>query len=490
MFGIRLPSLPRKSAQELLCIEINGVNLKIARAKIGIKRNEITDLVSRDISGVPESDIPMAIEEVVKGLQTKNPYVVYSVSSNLVITKNIEVPSTDPKEIKDIINLQAGRHTPYSREEIIADYIEIGTYKHSYTRILLVIVARSIVKKYFDMVEKARMRLEKVCFVPESLSMVLPGMLRLDTTVVPVGIVHVDGPLTDFIVVFKNKPVFIRSIPIGAQHLIDSREKYEARFAEEIKRSLEAYNSENIEVSPKMIVLTGAVEDIKNMATFLGTAINMQLKVISYLDNELISEKAAKTAVLARGVSFLNVITPLIALKEMKIGLVPEEVKLRKSLEERGQQLITTGIMILTALLLFFIIIISNIFFKGAYLNSLGTRYNKLEQDAEKLEKDYSRLQLVKNYLLNQGYPLEVLTELYRTIPIEVELNDIRFDRGGKLSIKGTASAMPSVFGFAERLEKSDYFKDVKTKYTSKRKEGIIDVTDFEMTVPLTKGPE
>jgi Tfp pilus assembly PilM family ATPase/Tfp pilus assembly protein PilN len=490
MFGIRLPALPRKSAQELLCIEINGANLKIARARVGVKHNEITDLVSRDISGVPEADIPAAIEEVVKGLQVKNPRVVYSVSSNLVITKNIEVPSTDPKEIKDIINLQAGRHTPYSREEIIADYIEIGTYKHSYTRILLVIVARGIVKKYFDMAEKARMRLEKVCFVPESLSMVLPGMLRLDTTAEPVGIAHVDGYLTDFIVIFKNKPIFVRSIPIGAQNLIDSRDKYEARFAEEIKRSLEAYSSENIDVSPKMMIFTGAVEDIKNMATFLGTAINMQLKVMSYLDNDSISEKAANTAVLSRGVSFLNVVTPLLALKEMKIGLVPEEVKLRKSLEERGHQLITTGIMILTALLLFFIIIISNIFFKSAYLSSLGKRYGALEKEAQKLEKEYSRLQLVKGYLLSQGYPLEVLTELYRTIPIEVELNDIRFDREGKFSLKGTASAMPKVFGFAERLEKSDYFKDVKTKYTSKRKEGAIDVTDFEMTVTLRKGPE
>jgi hypothetical protein len=36
-------------------------------------------------------------------------------------------------------------------------------------------------------------------------------------------------------------------------------------------------------------------------------------------------------------------------------------------------------------------------------------------------------------------------------------------------------------------MNKSKYFKDVKTKYTSKRKEGAKDVTDFEISSQVNK---
>ena len=44
------------------------------------------------------------------------------------------------------IDLQAGRHTPFSREEILMDYLNIGTYRKNYTEVLLVIVNSNAVR--------------------------------------------------------------------------------------------------------------------------------------------------------------------------------------------------------------------------------------------------------------------------------------------------------------------------------------------------------
>ena len=91
------------------------------------------------------------------------------VSASLAITKNIEIPSCDHAEIREIISLQSRAGTPpYSREEIIVDYVDLGAYKNSYTKILLVIVARNIVKRHYETLSKAGLKPEKYSSLPRA----------------------------------------------------------------------------------------------------------------------------------------------------------------------------------------------------------------------------------------------------------------------------------------------------------------------------------
>ena len=102
-------------------------------------RKEIVNLATHRIQDLSEEDVAKIIKETFKELQVTRPRVVGVIPSYLTITKNIEVPSRDSQEIREIINLQASRHTPYSREEIIIDYINIGAYKQNYTKVLLAV---------------------------------------------------------------------------------------------------------------------------------------------------------------------------------------------------------------------------------------------------------------------------------------------------------------------------------------------------------------
>ncbi len=111
--------------------------------------------------------------------------------------------------------------------------------------------------------------------------------------------------------------------------------------------------------------------------------------------------------------------------------------------------------------------------------------YQSLSDSAKKLEKDFSRINLIKNYLLKRGYSLELLSELYNITSLDLKINNIRFDSQGKFSLTGTALSMSTVFSFVDDMEKSKYFKEVKTKYTIKRKEELKDVTDFELAALL-----
>ena len=476
--------------REFIGVDFDSNTLKVAHIRPGYNKMEIAHLFSWNINGFSDADISKLLRSAFNDLKLKNYCIVNIVPSNLVITKNIEIPSSDPQEIKEIINLQAGRHTPYSREEIIVDYIDIGTYKHKYSKVLLVIVTRGAIKRQFDILTKAGFGLDNILFAPEGLVWFVSKILKLETSNSPRSIVHIDESIADFVVIFNDRPVFVRSIPIGAQHLINERDKYEAKFVEELRRSLEAYQNESIEKNPDMVVLSGAVEDIKNLDVALNSGLHLPVKVEQYYKHFSIVSDALGKAPVNKHLSFLNVIASILGRENIKVNLMPEEAKLSKLVEERGRDLIKAGIFVLTLLVLACFILVSKIYFKSSYLARLSAKEQELSKGADILEKNFAEIGLVRKYLSGRGYSLDVLNELYSLISLDIEAGDIKFDDQDRFSVRGVANSMSAVFSFVDRMEKSKYFKDVKTKYTTKRKEEGRDVTDFEIIAALEREKE
>lgn len=491
MFSInikKLPLFPASAHPELVGIDIGSEHLKLIQLKDALNKRELVNLISRPIAGLPDIEVSKIIKASLEELKLKNPRIITVIPAHQVITKNIEIPSIDPNEIREIVNLQASRHTPYSREEIIVDYIELGIYKNSYTKILLVIVTNAVIKKQFELMAQAGFKSQRVIFAAEALAKFSQKYLRLETDSFPAAIIHIDESHTGFEIAYKSKPFFIRSIPIGVKHLIAEKEKYEAKFIEEIKNSLEAYQSENIEKSPPIIVLTGALEELGGWEALLHNALSIPVKSIPYFKNLLLSPQALiRSASLIKHVSFLDVLASGFLWQELKVDLIPQEIKLRKSLEERAGDLIKTGVLTLAVFVLVFFILAGRIYFKSSYLSRLNTKYRAIHQEAVKLEKDFSRNKSIRKYILHQGYSLEILTALYDVIPLGLEFDDIKFDSKGKFSLRGSAESMSSVFSLVDNMGELRYFKNVKLGQTAKRKSGLRDVTDFEVTAALTR---
>ena len=475
---------------DLLGIDFSSENLKIAHILVYPNKKEVAQLFSRNIKGLADDEISKIILAAIKDLKIKNPRVVLTVPAQLVITKNIEVPSVDPAEIREIINLQAGRHTPYSREEIIVDYINLGTYRQNYTKILLLIVNSTVIKKQFAIADKSGIKIEKALFSQEGIAVLTGRIFKSDSASSPVGIIHIDEGFTDFTITFKNKAIFIRAIPIGRQQLVSEAEKSQLKFCEEIKKSLEAYQSENIEKPPYMLILTGALEEIVDLDSVLNEAVHFPVRVLPYLNNITLANTAVAHASLAKNLSFLSVIAPLLASSECKVNLIPEEIKLKRVLRQRSKDLMYSGILALTMLVLIFLTLLSKLYFKNAYLKTLEGKFKNLAADAQKLEKDFQKNNQIRNYLNSRGISFKVLVELHDITPLNLELSEIRFDREGKFIVRGTAESMSSVFAFVDAMGKSKYFKEVKTKYTTKRQEGKKDVTDFEINSLLNKAAD
>lgn len=440
--------------------------------------------------GVAEAELVKQIVEFITSQRLKNYRVVNIVPSGMVITKNIEVPSTSAQEIREIVNLQAGRHTPFAREEVIVSHLPIGVYKKNYTKILMVIMNVKVVKKQLDMLEKAGLRVSQSIYAAETLALYAARQLRLDSAGQPLGLVHIDRDATDFLIIARGKLLFVRSLPVGRRQLNaeaqGEAQKAAGKFADELKKSLEAYQGEDVERAPVNLFLAGAVQGL-SLAGEVEQSLHLPVKTVDYLRSISPAAEAAQTITASEDASFLNLVSALALRSDARIDLIPEEIQMKKRLQQRGRDLFLMGLLVLAVFSLSVFIMITRLYYKSEYARLLGQHYSRLRLDTAALEKDLSRIILMRNYLAQQGYSLEVLTTLVELVPPEMELGDLRYDEQGRVSAKGTAASMSTVFSFVDALNKASCFSEVKTKYTTKRREEGKDVVDFEISATLKK---
>ncbi|MFA6383794.1 MAG: PilN domain-containing protein [Candidatus Omnitrophota bacterium] len=474
--------------KEIVVVSSTATGLKIGCLRSSGQKKELQSLFYKDITGVPEADVAKFALEAIAALKLKDPVFLTVIPSQVVITKNIEVPSTNPREIKEIISLQAGRHTPYSREEVIADHIDIGVYKKNYTKILMVIVTSKVIKKQLELLGKAGIKPAKIFFVPEVTAWAAGKFLRLDTNTLPAAFLHVDRDTSDFTVVYKAKVIFVRSIPLGSLVLMKEPEKNNPKLCEEVKKSFEAYQAEDIEKNPRFLYLMGSVDKLDSACDSLQELLKISIKPAQYMKNIALSREVIEYLSEDKGVSFFDIVASLLGSEEARVNLIPEEVKLKQILQKRGQDLLRMGILFLTILVLGFFMLLSNIYFKSAYVRILDEKLIKLDAQTRTIEADFMKITLMRDYFSDQGYALDVIGELVEQVPSNVELTEIRYAGQNKLAIKGVADSMSAVFGFVDSLSKASYFKEVKTKYTTKRKDAGQDVVDFEINSLLHKG--
>ena len=400
---------PHIGIRDVVCVSLSGDNLKLAYAKISPTRKELVDLVSYEIQGLSDEEITKSIQSSLASLRLSSPELIIIIPSHATIAKNIEIPSLSEKEIREIVDLQAGRHTPFSREEIIVDYINIGAYRENYTKILLIIVTLNVIRRQIDILEKANLKIEKVYFSPELITQFCSSALKLNKEAAVETIVHIDAHFTDFVTITKGGVVFVRSIPIGRQHLFSEKERYQTRFAEEVKKSLETYQAEDIGPLPEEIILTGSAQDGEELQDLLGQMLFMPVKFFHYLEHAPMASQELKKSLAAGQDSFLDVIAPLINPDQVQINLIPEEVKLRKKFEEKSKDLVTSGVYVMVILAMLCLSLISSIFFKSSYLAKLSDKYEPVIEASKRLENNFSQIRTIKRALKNRNLALDVL---------------------------------------------------------------------------------
>ncbi len=434
---------------------------------------------------VPEGAVEAALREALTGFQVKNAGIVCVLSGDVATTKYLEVPSSSKEEIESILALQASRHTPFSKDEILTSYIKIGSPRPNFSSVLLIVVKRDVVKEKLAALRGAGLSMEAVLFAPE-------GIARFYSREVnpkkgeKFALVDVGSRHTTFIVVGEGVPIMSRNIPVGVEHVAADPAAL-AQIVTETKASIDAFQQETSS-RPRSVILTSAHTAIAGLEVSLAEALACKAEVIPYA--RIVKGVKGLKEQLARDFvdeSALDVIATGVMAGKCAADLVPQEIKDQRSIVEKGRETMQAGVFVLLILAFVGAGLLSRLYFKDLFLkqNLIG-KYSDQKKEVGLLENMINKTRSLRDYLQARQLPLEAIRELYRIVPDEIYLSSITMDDTGSISLAGISDSMSKVFAFVTALEESPLFENVKTKSTTAKKERSKDVAAFEIVLKLS----
>ncbi len=244
------PTQPRKT---VVAVEIGQEWLKIVQAeRDGARAVQVSRLCMRPV----KEDQPGLHEEirtVWRDQRLARLPVMVSLPRQLATMRTLKLPSTDASEIADMVDMQVGKLTPYSRDEIVWDYRILGVEREGYTRVLVAIAQRAVVRQRVNAIEEAGLEVDSVTVSSEGLIEWMSAAGIDPANGRGVMLVDVDSLCTDVVVSVNDKALFARSIRIGARHIEEDYARWVERFgaallidrfaAASVVRAVKAFNA-------------------------------------------------------------------------------------------------------------------------------------------------------------------------------------------------------------------------------------------------------
>ncbi|MBN3038731.1 MAG: pilus assembly protein PilM [Candidatus Omnitrophica bacterium] len=479
----------KKRRKIFTALEISDNWLKIVQAIPAAKDKKLKRVLVEKITSLDDQQISEKIKELSKKIDINPDLLTVVVPHQLAAVRNIELPSTNPNEIKDMVDLQIGKQTPFSKEEIIYDYDILTANTEGYSKVMLTIVRENVVARYFKILGQIQMKTEKVALSSEGLltwcRFACKGMPEDKSY----AVVDVGYDTSDFAVVSKDKLIFCRNLSVGFSQSQNRLNEWQEKFIEEINLCIYAYQNEVMDKDIAKIIISGAemvTQDLNE--TVFKEKIGAPVEIITELKNipEAIDAPADKK-IEGRNVSFCSLMGIVLNFPEQKINLIPPQLKIEKGVRERGKDLYLFGIF-----LVFILVTISSIFFgrmynNEQYLKALKKEILKIQNKVDKLHGMMEETRGIKRRSFIKDYSLNFIYEIHSVISPEVYLASISFDGDDQLTIRGISATMSETLRLVDSLEDSDYFQDVKTKFATTNKIDGKDMTEFEIVCPLNK---
>ena len=484
---------PGKSRKTVVALESSGEYLKLAVVSVTPRGRKISKLVARTV--VLQEDLSTLLQGIVEdGLIQADSRVVISIPRNLVTVRNLQLPTTDPQELREMVNLQAVKQTPFLKDEIIADYQVVRSSPEGYTDVVLVTTHRSVSNTSLKILDDAGLKAEVIRLSSHGVMSAYKMMKAADDAGKnePVAIVDIDSNYCDFIVTTNQRICFTKSLSLSPVKLLVGGEQEIDKFSEEIERVFEIYGNEGVGGRISKIVLSGAELEVDRLQAKLREALHVPVERLVVSRCPGISPDVMDAPENAnRQVSFSSVLGLAWEPRSAEIDLTPQEVRLRESLAKKGRAITAIGVSVILLLTAVTIFVSQKLYAKRQYLAALREEVAETKREAADVEMMIKKIRLIGKAPGFQNSSLEVLSVLHKTLPPEVYLKSIAFEDASFLILQGVSQKMSSVFGLLSTLEKQPQFHHVKTKHITRspQKDGQEQI-DFEMTCLLTNDGE
>ena len=281
-------------------------------------------------------------------------------------------------------------------------------------------------------------------------------------------LIDAGGEQAELVIVENKKMLFSRSVKLGL-----AAQGWESLLAAEIVKTIDAFAKEAQGERIKKIVILGVKDIPQDSLLKIGQGSGAPAEFINYPERLNLKVEDSFASLIGLGLESvpesLNILPKII--KERNLNLFRRKERLRLIA-------LTLGII-----LVFFFGVAKNMDNKTIYLQRLSNQLSGIQKEARPLEGIEKRFKLIGNNAGRNDSPLDILYELHRVMPEQINLINLSYENARLVLLHGSASDLNSVFSLVSALEKSPVFTrfNIKIRFATRKKTQTGEIIDFEI---------
>lgn len=482
IYTFRFEGIPAMilSRHSKVIVEIGTEQLKLCQLREGRKNFYfIKTLRLANLKGPLDEELP----SLFKSLGIRNQHVTTYLPRKLVNLRFLEIPSVEPKEVDNIVQLRGVKQIPYSQDEVILSHTLLRSRQDGYSEVVLAFCQRKFVDERINLLAKAGLEVDQIGVGSEGVVAWYVTNQLTEGLGKPQGLVALidcDSSFSDIIFCRDGEFLFSRSIVLGKASLTHGSEQEVKDFCKEVLQAIELTTEEIKLDELQKAVLIASMPIVPELRKTIETELGLSVE----FSDPAMSLKGKHELQVEDGGSF----TPLIGFSQKKnplFNLVPEEMQLQESVEKKAKQIITTGALVLGLFAAISLLFVGHFHQKKVYTELLEKEIYKTQEIASAIEGKLMRINLIEKIKNEDNSFLFYFKKISELLMGGMYFRSVEYVQGKKITLKGNANEMAEIFDFVKTLEESKIFKGVKSEHVSKKKSGDKILANFDIVCRL-----
>ena len=454
-------------------VEIGAKWLKIVQCELSGAGMAVSKMHLEKFESI--SELSQVISTSFKAEKFAKVPVIGCLPRDAVNIRMLDLPSTDPAEIADMIDLQAGKLTPYSKSEIVSDYRIVGSTRNGYTKVMLAIVQRSVLREHYYVLEDTGIDVGVMTVSSEGIL----GWMACDSNGVTkaggVAVLDIDATFSDLTVFVDGQLAFTRCVRIGADQLMSDPEQWRDKLAQEVKHAVESCHNELPGLQLGSVYVVGAGHNIDGIVQHMGAELDIHAVEIDSMECAI--KKPTRPSVsdpVYHGVSLTTLLGMGLDPDAIEFNMIPDSVSLRRNLVVGANDLSRFAVLLMALLAVSSLFALVNIGWRSAKLESMTQEKIATAGKADEIRRQLVVLEEVESRSDGRFSVEKLYHAVHQCIAGEdVQLTSVALDHDvvldgevGKVKISGLARDRQTVSMLVRRLKQVPEFLGVETEGT------------------------
>ncbi len=362
--------------------------------------------------------------------------------------RRLELPSTAPKEIASMLELQLGKLTPYPRAEILSAWTVVGSFREGYTTILLAIARKAPIEGVIQLLKSKGIAPLWAGVSTEGLEAWVASAKQGGQLL---ALIDIDFASTDCAILSSDgRLLFTHSIGIGYEQL-STGDQAALRLVGELIRLPRILLHEEIKGQIGRGLITGAWLPLEHIVEQLTSQWGVPVEVRDAL--EPFARVEIRERAKATHVSYTALVGALASNRSPRIDLIPRETRVSQALQVRSKQLARLAVNLAGMLSIALLFYALRWFTLEQYLRDLRERLIPLERTSQEIMRRQEAMRTARQWLDPAESALSVIQAVASASDPAVTITQLSFKEGEPVKIRGTAGTSQAPYEFLDRLK-------------------------------------